>query len=205
VVCWDRRRAIVYDEAAVSRQVRRSGRRPSPTGWPWWATRPTASPAFPAGAPSRPRRCWPSSATWRAIPADIALWPLPAGRARRLAEALALQQEDARLYRRLATLRRDAPLAETLDDLAWRGARPEFLSFVRQPGRRRSSRPRGPLAGLSMGRKACGRQQQQGRAARPASRRWAKSAIFAIAHLAAIMILTARLAEGWHPMPGAWG
>jgi hypothetical protein len=29
--------------------------------------------------------------------------------------------DDVLLYRQLATLRRDVPLTETLDDLAWRG------------------------------------------------------------------------------------
>lgn len=39
-----------------------------------------------------------------------------------LAQNLATNREAALLYRRLATLRRDAPLLEGLDDLRWRGA-----------------------------------------------------------------------------------
>ena len=35
--------------------------------------------------------------------------------------------DDAALYRRLATLRTDVPLSESLDDLEWRGARRDEL------------------------------------------------------------------------------
>jgi 5'-3' exonuclease len=38
-----------------------------------------------------------------------------------LAQSLAAQREDALLYKRLATLRTDVPLTESLDDLRWRG------------------------------------------------------------------------------------
>ncbi len=57
-----------------------------------------------------------------AIPADPAAW---AGirSAPRLAEALARERTEAALYKRLATLVTDVPLEESLDDLAWRGAR----------------------------------------------------------------------------------
>ena len=41
----------------------------------------------------------------------------------RLAASLRGRREDAALYRRLATLRTDVPLAESLADLEWRGAR----------------------------------------------------------------------------------
>jgi len=65
----------------------------------------------------------------KTISDDIARWSLPAGRARRLAEALAAQRKQALLFRRLATLRRDAPLAESLDDLAQRA--PGLPAIVR--------------------------------------------------------------------------
>ena len=40
----------------------------------------------------------------------------------RLAASLAARREDAELYRYLATLRTDVPLAESLRDLEWSGA-----------------------------------------------------------------------------------
>lgn len=45
-----------------------------------------------------------------------------------LAESLASRRADALLYKRLATLRTDVPLTESLDDLAWHGARRQELT-----------------------------------------------------------------------------
>jgi len=133
VVCWDRRREIVYDEAAV---VAKYG--VAPASIPDWLAlvgdAADGIPGIPGWGAKSAAAVLAQFSHLEAIPADIALWPLPAGRARRLAEALALQQEDARLYRRLTTLRRDAPLAETLDDLAWRGVRPEFRALCASLG-----------------------------------------------------------------------
>lgn len=56
------------------------------------------------------------------IPADPARWPARIRSAPRLAAALAAAGPAVLLYRRLATLRRDAPLAESLEELRYRGA-----------------------------------------------------------------------------------
>jgi 5'-3' exonuclease len=65
------------------------------------------------------------------IPADPKEWGLPGLRgADILAETLRARREDALLYRRLATLRTDVPLAETLADLEWRGARRDELEAL---------------------------------------------------------------------------
>ena len=58
-----------------------------------------------------------------AIPADPAHWRVKLRGAKSLAQSLAAHRQDAALYKRLATLRLDVPLAETLGDLRWRGAR----------------------------------------------------------------------------------
>jgi 5'-3' exonuclease len=125
VVCWDRRRAIVYDEAAVMTKYG-----VPPASIPDWLAlvgdAADGIPGLPGWGAKSAAAVLAQFGRIEAIPDDVAQWPLPAGRARRLAEALAAQREDALLYRRLATLRRDVPLAEILDDLAWRGARPEF-------------------------------------------------------------------------------
>jgi len=57
-----------------------------------------------------------------AIPDDPSAWGVSVRGAAALAEQLGTHREAARLYRTLATLRTDVPLAESLDDLAWRGA-----------------------------------------------------------------------------------
>lgn len=55
------------------------------------------------------------------IPRSAALWPASIRGAAALARALDDGREAAVLYRRLATLVSDVPLAETLEDLRWRG------------------------------------------------------------------------------------
>jgi 5'-3' exonuclease len=55
------------------------------------------------------------------IPPEPALWPSGIRGAAGLARTLAARAEEARLYRRLATLVVDAPPAGTLEELRWRG------------------------------------------------------------------------------------
>ncbi|MGH7859314.1 MAG: flap endonuclease, partial [Candidatus Binatia bacterium] len=50
--------------------------------------------------------------------------------AERLAATLRSQWDDVLLYRRLATLRTDAPLPEELEELRWRGARRSELEAL---------------------------------------------------------------------------
>jgi 5'-3' exonuclease len=68
------------------------------------------------------------------IPDDIEGYGMTVGRARRLAENLEANKEQAFLYRQLATLRLDVPIKENLDDLEWRGARNEFKTFCQGLG-----------------------------------------------------------------------
>jgi 5'-3' exonuclease len=133
IVCWDRRREIIYDEAAVVEK---------------YGVAPASIPDFLAlvgdsadGIPGVPAWGAKSASTLLAqyhhiedIPDDIDQWDMTAGRARRLAENLAAQREQAFLYRQLATLRDDVPLNEGLDDLQWRGAGKEFAALCEQLG-----------------------------------------------------------------------
>lgn len=57
-----------------------------------------------------------------AIPDDEADWDIKVRGAAGLAKTLRENREDAELYKRLATLRTDVPLQETVDDLKWQGA-----------------------------------------------------------------------------------
>jgi 5'-3' exonuclease len=65
-----------------------------------------------------------------AIPDDASAWDLPLRGAARLATALREQRAEAALYKRLATVVRDVPLAESLADLEWRGAPRERLTAL---------------------------------------------------------------------------
>jgi len=65
-----------------------------------------------------------------AIPDVAAAWAVKVRGRDRLAASLAERREDAELYRRLATLRTDVPLAEGLDDLKWTGPRRSDLETL---------------------------------------------------------------------------
>ena len=65
-----------------------------------------------------------------AIPDEARAWRVDVRGAASLAESLREHRQDAYLYRRLAVLRSDVPLAEDLADLRWRGARREDLTAL---------------------------------------------------------------------------
>jgi 5'-3' exonuclease len=69
------------------------------------------------------------------IPLEAALWKPAVRGADRLVEALREGLAEVLMYRFLATLRRDVPLAENLADLEWRGVpRERFLAFCERWG-----------------------------------------------------------------------
>ena len=57
------------------------------------------------------------------IPVDVSDWSIRVRGAARLAGNLESAREDALLYRRLATLRTDAPIDTSLETLRWMGGR----------------------------------------------------------------------------------
>ena len=69
------------------------------------------------------------------IPDDPAQWPTRIRSAPRLAAALRAAGDAVPLYRKLATLRRDVQLTESLDDLRFRGVpRAKFVTWCEQLG-----------------------------------------------------------------------
>lgn len=133
VVCWDRRRGIIYDEAAV---LAKFGVRPGSIP-DWLALVGDSADGYP-GLPG-----WgPKSATavlsryehLESISDDHGQWGLGLARALRLAESLRAHQEDVLLYRCLATLRRDVPLQERILDLEWHGAQDRLKLLCRELG-----------------------------------------------------------------------
>jgi 5'-3' exonuclease len=69
------------------------------------------------------------------IPDDPEAWEVKVRGAKRLAGNLAAEREEAGLYKQLAILRRDVPLAESLADLHWQGAdRKALPSFCEEIG-----------------------------------------------------------------------
>ena len=68
------------------------------------------------------------------IPRRAAEWDVPVRGAARLASTLADQRELALLFRRLATLREDAPIGVDVDGLRWRGPRAELAAWSERLG-----------------------------------------------------------------------
>jgi 5'-3' exonuclease len=69
------------------------------------------------------------------IPRDPSSWEVRVTGAPRLAATLRAEWEEALLYRKLATLREDAPLTESLDALAFHGVpRQRFSAWCRKLG-----------------------------------------------------------------------
>ncbi len=68
------------------------------------------------------------------IPANSRQWEVPVRGAARLAAALAEHHDLAMLFRTLATLRTDVPVFATVEDLRWRGPRPEFEAVAQRLG-----------------------------------------------------------------------
>jgi 5'-3' exonuclease len=122
VVCRDRRRRTERDEAGV---LARFGVKPA--SMPDWLALVGDSadgiPGIPGWGEKSAAAVLARWGTIDAIPDDPAVWGVELRSRERLAAALSGRREDARLYRRLATLRTDVPLAEGLAELEWKGAR----------------------------------------------------------------------------------
>jgi len=66
------------------------------------------------------------------IPKDWREWDPSIKKTRALSESLFSSWDDALLFRTLATLRSDAPVFDTVDDLRWKGPRAEFEEWCRR-------------------------------------------------------------------------
>jgi 5'-3' exonuclease len=131
VVQLDRMRGILRDEAAVVTK---------------WGVKPESIPDYLAavgdsadGFPGLPG--WGQKAAsltfaqylhFENIPKDWRKWPPAIRGAQRLAAVLFEQWDDAILYRTLATLKLDVPVFETVDQLQWKGPKPEFEQYSKR-------------------------------------------------------------------------
>ena len=120
IVCWDRRREIVFDENLV---IEKFG--VDPQSIPDWLALVGDSadgyPGIPGWGAKSASTVLSRFEHLESIPDDPEKWRL-GGRAARLADNLSQHWEEALLFRRLATLRQDVPLQERLSDLKWQGA-----------------------------------------------------------------------------------
>jgi len=136
IVCWDRRREIIINEAGV---VEKYG--VSPQSIPdWLALVGDSADGYP-GIPG-----WGAKSAsvvlvhykhMESIPDDPGKWRVSSispGRAASLAESLAQRREEAVLYKELATVREDVPLKEKIADLKWQGAYKRLMKFCHDLG-----------------------------------------------------------------------
>jgi 5'-3' exonuclease len=129
VICLDRRRKAEIDEAEV---VERYGVKPASIPDYLGLVGDTADgiPGLKGWGAKSAAAVLARFEHIEAIPDDPADWGVKVRGAARLAETLRNEREAALLYRRLAVLRTDVPLQETLEDLAWRGAHREALEAL---------------------------------------------------------------------------
>lgn len=126
IVCWDRRRDIILNEDGVFTKFG-----VTPVAIPdYLALVGDAADGYPGiqgwGAKSA-SGVLSKFGKLEAIPEDVRTWQIKGmgpGRAANLSLSLEAARDEVLLYRRLATLRTDVPLTETLDDLEWKGALP---------------------------------------------------------------------------------
>ncbi len=120
VVQVDRVRGAVIDEAAL---LGRRGLRPAqvPDFLALVGDDADGIPGLPGFGEKTAAALLAAFGGLDALPDAPAAWPAGLRGAPRLAATLAARRDEARLYRRLATLVTDVPLAESLDDLRWRG------------------------------------------------------------------------------------
>jgi 5'-3' exonuclease len=134
IVQRDRRRRITYDEDGV-----RAKFGVSPASIPdWLALVGDSADGYPGLSGWGEKSASTVLARWEhleAIPADPSRWEVKVRGADRLAATLRERMDEARLFRRLATLRRDVPLKQSLEELRWRGVpRDRWLALCDELG-----------------------------------------------------------------------
>ena len=136
IVCWDRRRDIIIDEAGV---IEKYG--VSPQSMPDWLALVGDSadgyPGIPGWGAKSAAAVLAHYKHLETIPDDPGKWKVGSispGRAASLAESLSNRREEALLYKELATVREDVPLGEKLTDLRWQGAYPRLKTLCNELG-----------------------------------------------------------------------
>jgi 5'-3' exonuclease len=125
VVQFDRRQEIVRDEAGV---LAKFGVTPQsiPDYLAVVGDSADGFPGLPGWGPKAAASALSQYSHLEDIPKEWREWHPSIRRARPLSESLFAAWNDALLFRTLATLRLDAPVFNTVDDLRWKGPRSDF-------------------------------------------------------------------------------
>jgi 5'-3' exonuclease len=131
VVQLDRRRDILRDEAGVAAKF---GVKPQsiPDYLAVVGDSADGFPGLPAWGPKAAALALSQYPHLEDIPKDWRVWHPSIRKARLLSESLFNAWNDALLFRTLATLRLDVPVFDTVEDLRWKGPRPNFEEQCRQ-------------------------------------------------------------------------
>lgn len=129
IVGWDRKKAAALDEPGVKAKFG-----VPPGSIPDWLALvgddADGIPGLPRWGAKSAAAILAAYGTLDRIPDDPGRWSVAIRGADALAESLRQGRRDALLYRRLATLREDVPLNESLTDLEWKGADRKRLETV---------------------------------------------------------------------------
>jgi 5'-3' exonuclease len=136
VVQFDRRRGILRDAAGV---VAKWGVKPEsiPDYLAVVGDSADGFPGLPGWGPKAASLTFVQYLHFEDVPKDWRQWHPSIRGAQRLSTVLFEQWNDALLYRTLATLKLDVPVFETVDELRWKGPRPEFERYcerIQSPG-----------------------------------------------------------------------
>jgi 5'-3' exonuclease len=136
VVCWDRRRELIIGEKEV---VAKYGVHPESIP-DWLALVGDSADGYPGIKGWGAKTASTVLAKFRhveSIPLEPKKWRLRSisdGRAASLAASLLDGQDDVKLYKRLAELRTDVPLRESLPELEWQGAQERLRALCNELG-----------------------------------------------------------------------
>jgi len=131
VVQLDRRRDVLRDEAGV---VAKFGVMPRsiPDYLPVVGDSAAGFPGVPGWGVKAAALTLSQYPHLEDIPRDWQEWHPSIRKARQLSESLLNSWKDALLFRTLATLRTDVPVFDTVEDLRWKGPRPNFQEHCRR-------------------------------------------------------------------------
>ena len=133
VVQLDRRTGAIRDESAVRQKFG-----VPPASIPDWLAlvgdRADGYPGLPGWGATSAATVLARYQHLEQVPPMAAAWDVSVRGATRLAAMLTAQQDRARLFRELATLRADAPIGADVDALRWTGPHAEFAAWSERLG-----------------------------------------------------------------------
>jgi 5'-3' exonuclease len=133
IIQWDRRKDVRYDRDGV---IEKFGVEPASIP-DYLALVGDSADGFPGMKGWGAKSAAAVLARWKhldALPADPAEWDVPVRGVTKLAATLAGDIEHALLFRRLATLERDAPTVRSVDEMEWTGPEKGFVELCERYG-----------------------------------------------------------------------